>query len=469
MSNDQIFYFPRHNANTFFSHWRTKPTICASFSVRDGEAMDHLPDDIERIELLRVSEDFNFDGLARFQKLSDITFWHYGQLSDRSLAFLGELPNLRSLAFHGCSNEKPDFSPKAFAPLTRCHDLRALCIQGPSEAEGQWLTPRHLEPIGEISSLEVLFLQRHFSVKATALKKLRELRKLWYLDLSESKVGSGLSHLAHLPLRVLVLDASSGTETTRSTAITNKVLGELGSLTSLKSLSLRNCVKIKEDGLEQLTPLSNLQFIDLTYCRKFYSTPDALWPLMKFPNLQIANLDDVSYAPNAHPSPKEGFLPFIKSQSLRAVLLATFRKKDEHLHALADIESLRYLALDGHAANSTAKFSPAALRQLQQLERMDLKITTRRGGSGVTVADRGCLEALAELPLRSLRLHGETKELSAQDLSILSHSRTLKRLHIEDNDGVEVLKESMPKCHITSDLMDWESLDVQLPLAHWRE
>ena len=138
------------------------------------------------------------------------------------------------------------------------------------------------------------------------------------------------------------------------------------------------------------------------------------------------------------------------------------------METIGKIKSLRYLSLDGHSGNSTAHITPAGVAHLSHLTHLDIKYTEDRKGCGVVMSPT-LMAALAELPLTHLRLRCYSSKATPALFGALARCQTLKRLHIEDATGIEVLREALPDCHITTSLHDWEQLNGILPLGRWAE
>ncbi len=195
-----------------------------------------------------------------------------GSVSDQGLARLIETHPLTSLDISGCTRLTGE-GMEAIASLrslehldaaeTQITDATVQMISAKSglkslTLDGTSVTDDCLEAIGRIDTLEKLSLQGT-RISDNGISRLRGLKHLKTLDLSQTATSDvGVTELARSlqNLEVLVV---GGTD------ISDETLVALATCDSLWHLSLYNCSRITDDGLDELAKCKQLAVLDLPH------------------------------------------------------------------------------------------------------------------------------------------------------------------------------------------------------------
>jgi Leucine-rich repeat (LRR) protein len=212
--------------------------------------------------------DADMQPLGELKTLEKLEILGPTQVTDKGLAHLSRLTNLKELSIH-C----PYATAAGVEALRNLQQLEKLEIQAR-------ITDAGLAPLWQLTKLKVLVLANN-DIRGPGLEQLKYLQELEVLDLSNNLLtSSGLDSLPQLPkLKRLVASNNQ---------LGGAGLRPLGKLTTITGLILTNN-GITDAGLEPLATLSNLEQLEL---RQNQITGPGLAHLKGIVKLTVLNLRD---------------------------------------------------------------------------------------------------------------------------------------------------------------------------------
>ena len=192
--------------------------------------------------------------LDQLGSLRELSLGSCAGISDGSLRAIGAIEALQLLDLSFCG----DVTDAGLEHLRGLKNLRRLNLAGTA------LTDAGLASIGELTALEELDVSgdliRRGSLDGSGLRHLKALTRLRRLSLYNTFVDdAGLHALEKLPaLEALNLG---------DTWIGPDGLSRLGALKELRELRLAYCGGIDDSALEALATLTQLEDLDLAFCR----------------------------------------------------------------------------------------------------------------------------------------------------------------------------------------------------------
>jgi F-box and leucine-rich repeat protein 14 len=246
--------------------------------------------------------------------------------------------------------------------------------------------------------------------------------------------------------RIETLRVEPGLDTFGSNAITDKAIGEIVTLKTLRHLDLRHSPRLTAEGLARLKALPSLEVLDLGDCRMTDEGLKALSDLSGLTSLDVSGfrqgVTDAGLASVArlgrlqslrvgmtHSDPAavtdRGLESLSKLGDLRTLDLAGFGKiTDEGIAHLSKLARLARLSL-----LNCSNVTDAGLRHLSSLRELsELNLW------GVRISDKG-LTPLTTLPLTALDLMGHGG-LTDEGMPALEELSGLTRLSIIHGDRV---------------------------------
>jgi len=216
-------------------------------------------DNLEELVILHTtSQNAWLAPLAKLKSLKSLRIINQSKLNDEGLAHLASLTQLESLGYIGTAMTGEPFKDfNGWTNLKKC------------SFRGSRMSDAGLTAICEkFPNLESLILAHgHFSDDAVA--GVAKLKKLTGLEIGSPKATPKcLTHIVGLPLEYLQLgdglDASAG-------------IAIIKDITTLKRLTLTNCLNTKDEDLKLVAGMKNLEHLELSNVL----IPEARLPLLK--------------------------------------------------------------------------------------------------------------------------------------------------------------------------------------------
>lgn len=215
----------------------------------NDRGLDHLARLTQLRELeLGYCRQVTAEGIAELSKMKALEAICVDgiQIDDATLAMLSAMPSMVSIRMRG-THAVTNAGLEHLAKMTKLRHLDLRSCLGLTDAG-----IGHLKTLGELESLSLL-ASRGITDKSLAFAS--SLRALKHLEMSYTQItDEGMPHVAKLTkLRVLKL---------HKTGISDQGLSSLKACTDLRELDLSACVGVADHGLESLTELP-LERLDL--------------------------------------------------------------------------------------------------------------------------------------------------------------------------------------------------------------
>ena len=121
----------------------------------------------------------------------------------------------------------------------------------------------------------------------------------------------------------------------RKTHVNDQTLQVIGQINGLKTLNLRNCFNITDNGLSVLSQLQNLTDLDLTWTNAGDMAIAVASSLKKLQKLTVANCYGIT---------EEGFEPLAQCTSLCELNISSTHATNKTMKAVSKIKTLQELS-----------------------------------------------------------------------------------------------------------------------------
>jgi beta-lactamase regulating signal transducer with metallopeptidase domain/Leucine-rich repeat (LRR) protein len=374
-------------------------------------------------------------GMKYIRNLKSLEYLHLpDRVTDRSLAYVAELPLLKGLYIGAIGGSQ--VTNAGLRHLSKLTSLEELYLKGERMGDAG------LAYLRDLPRLEYLCLYgSHFTDKGMVhLKNIPNLKILSFHQNLCRITDAGLVHISDMPkLEILCLHAMSD--------ITDNGLANLTKLRSLKKLQIGSS-QVTDKGLSYLSQIKTLERLDLPQ-RDQRITDIGFAHLGKLPNLKILHVSRAHYADpkkNKEYYTDKGLAELAKCRSLEELSIGSIGITDagmEHIAKLTNLKMLNLFGCDNVTNAGLAKLT--ALKSLRNLYIHDANLSiaglnslkpmpnlTNLKVSGIkrdgTVLDISGLTAMEDLSLR-FRSRSQDAFVDA-DLMSLANLKKLKWLQI---------------------------------------
>ena len=411
------------------------PALSTDSVKPSDRCMPHIAH-LTRLKLLHLGMSGVTDaGMKYIRNLKSLEHLHLpDRVTDRSLAYVAELPSLKGLYIGTIGGSQVTNAGLRY--LSKLTSLKELYLRG------ERIGDAGLANLRDLPQLEYLCLYgSHFTDKGMVhVKNIPNLKILSFHQNLCRITDAGLVHISDMPkLESLCLHGMKN--------ITDKGIANLTKLRSLKKLQIGSS-QVTDKGLASLSRIKTLERLDLPQEQKGV-TDKGLTYLGQLPNLKhllISRIHYVDPGMNKEYYTDKGLAELAKCRLLEELNIGSIGITDAGMEHIAKLINLKILSLfgcdnvtdAGLAKLTTLKalinlsithsdISIAGLNSLKPMPNLThLKVTNfKRGGA---ILDLSTLTALEDLSL-SFRTRSQDAFVDA-DLMSLANLKKLKWLQI---------------------------------------
>jgi Leucine-rich repeat (LRR) protein len=200
----------------------------------------------------KLVTDRGIEALEKHATLASLAIWS-SSITDSALVSIGRIPSLTKLVIQKAPITDAGVR-RLVERLSESNKLKSLDFYKCPK-----LTDASLEQIGQMTSLECLFLNNNLQLTSSILEEISKLSNLNRLEVDEIKLDETDLRLLKQLTKLETLGLSRGE---RDTSLTDRGMTYLGELHSLQSLTIESA-QLTDDGIKHLTKLQQLKSLDL--------------------------------------------------------------------------------------------------------------------------------------------------------------------------------------------------------------
>ncbi|MCE5230099.1 hypothetical protein LLG95_10940 [bacterium] len=345
-----------------------------------GENLSSLAS-LKNLRTLWVNGDKDFNesaamgAISRLTQIKSLNPFSY-QLTDRGLAQLAASPSIEKIELYW----DEEITDAGIESLLRMRSIKALDL-----SHAKKITRHGIATLARIPTLEAVELPYFIDDDALiAFAKLPRIRSLTALGNSSPFDATKKPIITARGLKALADKGTMEGISVTGTGIDDAAMAQIGRMTRLKQLELKNIFAVTDAGLAQLSNLKSLEYLYIQN-RSYDVTISGLKAMGTLPNFKFAQLNDIvhdgsvldlsgwknmswlSLITKRRGVNDADMACFAEFKNLRALTLMTRDVTDRGLASIAGLDSLEIIQFGVCNAGDEGMKSLARLKGLQHL------------------------------------------------------------------------------------------------------